>query len=170
MKTKFPVPVLIIIGIISAATLFYAYQVNFPHYSDSKMEENFLKNEADFNQLVEMFNADSDVDMIIGGAAYAFEKTDRTVSKERLEQYKALLNKTKVNYGIRRNQYTDPQKIILVSTSSSSEPDEYYQSHTTSKGFIYSPTEPSDADGRSKYKKIKENWYLYYYEGTSKPE
>ncbi|HYP51790.1 MAG TPA: hypothetical protein VEQ34_12685, partial [Pyrinomonadaceae bacterium] len=147
-----------------------AYNVNFPHYSDGKMEAHFLSNEADFNRLVEMFKEDAEVDMIIGDEAYALKETGKTVSRERLEQYKTLFDKTKVNHGIRRNQYTDPQEIILVSTYYSSETDGNGQYQMSSKGFIYSPTEPAETDGSSKYKKIKENWYLYYFEGTGKLE
>lgn len=176
MKTKFPVPVLVIIGIIATATLLYAYNVNFPHYSDSKMETHFLSNEADFNRLVEMFAEDSDVDMIINNEVYAFEKTGEAMSKERLQEYQTLFDKTKVNYGIRRIGAGDVRQILLISTQNSDSPNEYYQSRTTAKGFVYSPKEPSPiveslagVQDRA-HKKIKGNWYLYYTEGFSKPE
>ena len=170
MKTKFPVPVLVIIGIISAATLLYAYNVHFPHYSDSKMEAHFLDNEADFSRLVEMFDEDSEVDMIIDGKVYASEKTVEAMSEERFEQYKTLLDKTEVGHGIKRIRDGKAQEIIFISTSYSSEPDEYNRYHTSSKGFSYSPAKPLENDGHVKFKKIKENWYLYYIEGISKLE
>lgn len=170
MKTTIPVPVLAIIGIISAATILYAYNVNFPHYSDSKMETHFLNNEAEFNRLAEMFAEDSEVEMIIGDKVHAFEKTGEPISEERLEQYKTLLDKTKANYGIRRIRDGKAEKIILVSTAYSSEQDENNQYHTSGKGFVHSPAESLETDSRIKFKKIKENWYLYYSEGITKLE
>jgi|GEM_PF-2644682 len=173
MKTKFPVAVIVVIVIVGILTSLYAYSVYFPHSSDRKMEGRFLNNEADFNRMVEMFGEDAEIDMIIDGKVYA---SGNAITEERLAEYKTLLDKTKVAHGIRRIRNAQEWKIILLSTSASDVPDEYYQSHTTAKGYVYSRIEPTplvdslDNANKTSYKKIKENWYLYYTEGTSKPE
>lgn len=165
MKTK----ILAIVGIL----LFIVGYILFPHKSDNKMEQHFLSNEEDFNTLVKMFGEDSKIDIITGSKISPFEAS-KTISDERLREYKRLLDKTKISYGIRRIR--DKQKIVFITTSDSSEPDEYSEQHTTSKGYVYSPTEPSpvveslENINKTSYKKLKENWYLYYAEGNSKPE
>ena len=167
MKTK----ILIIVGIL----FFIVGYFSFPHKSDRKMEQHFLDNEKDFNTLAKMFGEDSKIDVIAGGKISPFEAGE-TISNERVEEYKRLLGKIKGNNWISRSGNSNTRKIIFISTSESSEPDEYNERHTTSKGYVYSLAEPSpiveslENVDKTSYKKIKENWYLYYAEGNSKPE
>lgn len=184
MKPKFPVPVIVVIAIIGVLISAYGYSEYFPHYSDKKMVGHFLNNEADFNKLAEMFGADTQIRLIIDSNSpdnvsptdtYAYPPLTREqlLSGERFEEYLRLLRKLNSGQAIIRSKEAD---LITLTYTFRSERDPDGQYSWTEKGYAYSPQPISRSLresldwGKTGYKRINDNWYLYHEEGIAKPE
>jgi hypothetical protein len=185
MKTKFPIQVIVIIAIIGILISVYGYGELFPHYSDKKMERHFRDNEADFNRLAKMFGEDAQVRLIIDSDSptnvlptdYHVDPPltrEQLLPAERYDEYLRLMRKLNFGRAIVRNEAAG--LITVTYTLSTSDRDADGQSDYTEKGYVYSrqPVSYSLREsldrGETGYKRINDNWSLYYEEGIAKPE
>lgn len=150
-------------SILIFTTLFVACILNYP--SDEVLEQRFHSNKAEFDKLIAML--DEDKDIVTLGLNYVFYKgeSSREVSEERLNEYRKLFKKLKLNAGIYRDNESSVRLIIFKKGWLTN----------SEKSYLYSSIEPStlvnslddviknDAGNhRSVHKKIQDNWYLYY--------
>lgn len=143
------------------------------HPSDSDLEENFYRHEADFNRLIEMSNEDARVLRISPDFTHISRgdglgpDSDVGFTKERWQEYRRLFSKLGLDGGLTRSEH--PHVIVILWASGSG-----IVGHGSAKGYAYSTKEPSplvDSAGRFPvppgngghvYKRIKQNWYIYY--------
>ncbi|MDQ4122113.1 MAG: hypothetical protein M3209_11795 [Acidobacteriota bacterium] len=148
------------------------------HTADAELEKNFYKHEAEFNLLAQMAIQDADMIRIAPNFTWHKDNANGEVSKaeygfsdERWNEYKQLFTKLGKNDGILNYQ---PDRILVIASSRG------LVTGGSSKGYAYSPKEPSpivssldnftfkDYDYDSSktyhfaYKQLKDNWYLYY--------
>lgn len=162
-------------------------QASFYLPADEEMKNKFLKNEVEFNKLVGMFSEE--------GPSVTFiskEKNkpwfQKNIADERWNEYQRLFDQIRVPYGIRGFETFDNQKPItfFISCEDLSAQEfkhQYDEFFTGDKGYAYSKEELqplvnsldtiSDKQlekSRYFFKKIKDDWYLYYSIGIRKPE
>ena len=147
------------------------------HSSDAALIRNFELNEQDFDKLIEMARVDSHVVRI----AYDFTWLDNNyhwprpdseigLTKERWDNYKRIFSKLGLKEGL---SWSSDGSIVLIASTRGMSTD------GSAKGYAFStkPLVPTlDSldnvgseirNGRLKpgvpvYRKIKENWYVYY--------
>ncbi len=157
---------------------FFPYQ---PLTPDEKLMENFFHHRAEFEEIVQMMNEDSNVRTVykehvsLEGNPVWRHDTQPGFSTERWNEYKRLFSQL----GPLVHRISKEGDIVVVASASVavSEIDEY-ESVVKSKGYAYSLKEPSPLVesldnpqlSNTCYKKLDTNWYLYYDEGISKPE
>jgi hypothetical protein len=136
------------------------------HPSDQAMEAQLHTREADFAKLVKAFNEDGHVNSIGFGYMFMEGDTKAVLSEARLSEYRKLLKElglSRIGRGGGGIHLSVSTKDLLVA-----------RSH---KDFYYAKFEPSPlvdsidsisragGDRRDQapvFKKVKENWYLYY--------
>jgi hypothetical protein len=134
--------------------------------SDKSLEERFLRNQADFEKIISMLNEDSDVMMITDKNVFLNERSQRRLATERLDEYRRLIKRLKLEGGIQR--YSSECALLIVSTTS-------VISSYSGKCYAYSVKEPSPlvesldevikntpGDQRLIYRRLSGNWYLCY--------
>jgi hypothetical protein len=163
----------VFIAMISSALDF---NTNIPFPSDAELIKNFQDNEADFERVNQMTKEDSkfvrianDFNWTKDSAAYPRPKSEKDLSEERWNEYRKLFKKLKLDNGIN----IQPNSIWFTSASSG------MVTGGSEKGYIYLMKEPSpivdsldnpnfnlpELQGRKAkilYRKLKNNWYLYY--------
>jgi hypothetical protein len=148
------------------------------HPADAKLIEAFQKNEAVFNELVQMSNGDSNVIRI----AHDFTRLETNwawprpnsllgFSNERWDQYRALFKKANLSSGLERTTNATSTAIFFFASSKG------MTFRGSSKGYAYSQEalspllesldqHPFDPQNPQKhgvaFKRIKEHWYLFY--------
>jgi hypothetical protein len=163
-------------------------QASFYLPSDAEMERNFLKNEVAFNRLVEMIGVEDSSVSFVSKQKKKSSWVDEKIADERWMEYQQLFEQTGARFGIHRFDNFDGQKPITFFISSRDlsgqwNKNQYDEFFTGDKGYAYSKDELkpqvdsldyiSDAQIKKNqflFKKIKENWYIYYTLGVSKPE
>ena len=136
------------------------------HPADHVMEEKFQSNREDFNRLAMMLGEDSDIDRLSQKSVTLEENSKRSLTEERLRDYRGLF----VKLGLTGGMYRDRGDAIRLIAS---------PKHTllmdSEKSYVYSATPPSPVvqsldkvigsdrgDQLPIYKQIADNWYLYY--------
>jgi hypothetical protein len=154
------------------------FNSNSKHPSDDKLMLRFQKNESSFNKLVAMSTTDSKViriafDFTWLESSWAWPRPDSELgfSKERWDEYRDLFRKLGLKDGISRQNNSNGPVIFFTASSKG------MTFRGSSKGFAYSvnalsPTFDSldqidvlkqkNQEHGDSYKKIKDNWYLYY--------
>jgi hypothetical protein len=154
------------------------FNPNGKHPTDAKLTHLFQKNEEAFNKLVEMSNTDSNVIRI----AYDFTRLETNwdwprpekqlgFSRERWSEYRTKFRKLSLESGLSRESNSNRTVILFTSSSKG------MTFRGSSKGFAYSeqalspifksldqeesPNLQNEKHGIA-YRKIKENWYLYF--------
>jgi hypothetical protein len=169
-----------------------------PHASDSVLTRNFYDREVDFNLLVKMANEDSKVH-IIGSSfvdldnkddwppsiylheneAWPRSEAELGFTKQRWDEYRSLFKRLNLESGMHR-KHDMPDAIFFTASIDFSEIDEAETAVTekgyvySSKGIYYSLTGSLDGIEINRpaifFKKLNDNWYLYYEWSVSKPE
>ncbi len=138
--------------------------------SDVSMEKRFAGHESDFEQLLEMSKADSQVPRIPAETQnHGAGPSEKVLTEQRWQTYKSLFQKTGLSGGIDRSPDYPAATFFIASYSG-----------IGIKGYVYSdvPLSPlvASLDGKLSpevgptkhglfaFKHIKANWYLYYYE------
>jgi len=150
-------------SILIFCVLFTACIFNYP--SDGILEQRFHSNKAEFDKLITMLKEDRDI--VTLGFNYVFYKDEssRELSEERLNEYRKLFKELNLNSGIYRDNESSVRLIIF----------EKGWLTNSEKSYLYSSIKPSEivnsldeiikndaGNHRAAYKKIQDNWYLYY--------
>lgn len=138
--------------------------------TDALLEETFRLNEDDFNKLAKMANEDEHVQTIgfdvthLKSNVRGEDKSQQDLSKERWDEYRRLFKKLGLMF-LDRTQGLGIEFILAVAA-------EKEIGRHIGKGYAYSVQEPSPIvdsldgispeDQKPVFKKIKDNWYLYY--------
>jgi hypothetical protein len=169
-----------------------------PHASDSVLIKNFYDHETDFNLLVKMANEDSKIH-IIGSSfvgldnrndwppsiylheneAWPRSEAELGFTQQRWAEYRRLFTKLNLESGMER-KHDMPDAIFFTASIDFSEIDEA-ETAVTEKGYVYSPkgiyySLTGSLDGIQInrpaifFKKLNDNWHLYYEWSVSKPE
>jgi hypothetical protein len=140
------------------------------HPSDASMEERFATHESDFDQLLAMSTADSQVARIKAETRdQGPGRPGKVLTEQRWQTYRSLFQKTGLHGGIDRSPDYPAATFFIAGYSG-----------IGIKGYVYSevPLSPlvASLDGKLPrevgptehglfaFKHIKANWYLYYYE------
>lgn len=136
------------------------------HPSDQVLEQRLQSHRADFDKLVNMLDEDSDIVRLDNKYVFLNGSSDRTVPKERLDEYRSLFTKLGLEGGIHRDK---PEAIRLIASTKGM----FFP--TSEKSYVHSTTEftqlvdslddivERNRGGQSPvYKKVFGNWYLYY--------
>lgn len=141
--------------------------------SDTALEENFFRNESDFNKLAQMSNQDWHVVRITSGFTWldtdaSWPRADIGFSTQRWDEYRKLFRKLGIEAGISRRKDHPSSIFVIVSGSG--------VLGGTDKGYVYSPRPlspvlqslnkmPSTLYDAHHYaiafKPIAKDWYLY---------
>lgn len=136
------------------------------HPSDRVLENRFQSQEAKFSRLAEMLNEDRDIARLCDDCIFLSGSSNRSISNERLSEYRRLFKELELESGIHRdNAYS----VRLIASSKG------LFIPTSEKSYVYSKVEPSllvnslddvtardGGDQEPVYRKLKDNWYLYY--------
>lgn len=150
--------------------------------SDSAMEEKFHSQEADFKRLVTMIREDARIESVEEKGAYRLtgsgkEPSQKTpgpeITQERLDEYSRLLRQTGV-----KNIFRTDNKVVFIVWSDG---DSFYERNIDpgtfqSKDYVYTEELPAPLinalddpgklpkgkNGNAGYKKITDNWFLYF--------
>jgi hypothetical protein len=178
MKTKLILLILSLLIVIGGIIIALK-----PHNSDLMMTVLFYKDKNKLNELVEMFNKDTQIGGIIGNyvspsdfSIYPQPKKEALISDSRHNAYLDLLKEIGFFATIQRD-HNNKELIRIQATYYSEEPDGDGAYSTSSKGYAYCPTEPSpivssfsDDKMEYSYKHLSGNWYIFYETGYGKPE
>jgi len=153
------------------------------HPSDGALVEYFQEHQPDFDKLVGMANEDSGVRaiypslVVLKGYKIWPNDTAEGFTQQRWGEYQSLFANLEA-YDI--GGFSKDSNIIHITASRGVSDLDDYESIVITKGYAYSPEEPSplveSLDGMgfdsrgTYYKKIGERWYLYHDWGISKPE
>ena len=145
-----------------------------PHISDESLIKNFQENEGDFNLLIQMAKQDSNMIRIANDFTWTKDnvsfprlESELGITNEHWEEYKKIFIKTKLKNGILNYQ---PDKVFLAASSQG------MLTGGSSKGYAYLKEKPeilvnslddykfekSEENEITAYRKIADNWYLYY--------
>jgi hypothetical protein len=140
------------------------------HPSDASMEKRFVTHESEFEQLLEMSKADSQVARISPETRdQGPGRPGKVLTEQRWQAYRSLFQKTGLSGGIDRSPVYPAATFFVASYSG-----------IGIKGYVYSDVSLSplvaSLDGKLPrevgptkhglfaFKPIKANWYLYYFE------
>jgi hypothetical protein len=137
--------------------------------SDASMEKRFSTHESDFEQLLAMSTADSQVARIKVETRDQGPGREKVLTEQRWQAYRSLFRNTELSGGIDRTPLYPSATFFVASYSG-----------IGVKGYVYSdvPLSPmvasldgklppevgSTGHGIFAFKHIKANWYLYYFE------
>src|SRR5207248_7491503 len=143
------------------------------HPSDKALEAIFKEHEADFKQLIAMSNVDAkvvrvapDFTWLDNNPRWPRPESEIGFSMERWDQYRELFKRLDLRKGLSR--YPDGNTIEFIASTQG------LLTGGSSKGYIYSTKnltplydsldQPApSSQGKYVYKRLKTNWYLYYY-------
>jgi hypothetical protein len=178
MRTKLTLLILSLLIVIGGIVIALK-----PHNSDLVMTLLFYKDKNELNELVEMFNKDTQIGSITGNyvslsdfSIYPQPTKENLISDSRHKAYLDLLKEIGFSADIERD-FNNKKLIRIKAEYYSEEPDGDGAYFTSSKGYAYCPTEPSpivswfsnDSSDYS-YKHLSGNWYIFYEIGYGKPE
>ncbi|MEJ7577790.1 MAG: hypothetical protein WKF74_12400 [Pyrinomonadaceae bacterium] len=136
------------------------------HPSDQVLEQRLRSREAEFERIVAMLGEDSDVVRLSNDFVFMSEGSRRSLSEERLSEYRRLFRELGIEAGMHRDG-ANTMRLIASSRG--------LLMVGSEKSYVYSSAEPSplveslDAvirkDGGDQapvYKRVSGNWYLYY--------
>ena len=137
----------------------------FSHPSDQILEQRLRSHESEFNRLVVMLFEDSDIVRLSNENVFLSEG-NRHISDERLREYRHLFDELNLEKGIHR----DGVNIVRLIASSKG----LFLAYSE-KSYVYSKSELNPivnsldeiisrdrGDQSTVYRKLKDNWYLYY--------
>lgn len=156
-----------------------------PLTSDKKLIEGFQNHKENFEKIAQMAKEDSEVMYIykelVMLKGYNPWKGDQQkgFSNSRWNEYKKLFEE--LGSPLIHSVSKEENGLIQISSASIAvSPINSYESIVISKGYAYSLKEPSPLvdsldnlgfeNQKTCYKKIEENWYLFFDSGVSKPE
>lgn len=138
----------------------------FKHPSDTDMKQKFLSNKEDFFKLVKMLEEDKKIVRLDYEDVFYSDNSRGKISEEKLNEYRSLLRKLKLEAGIHRDNISSVRLIASTNRLSLS---------NSEKSFLYSIDDVSPivesldqeiandyGDHPPAYKKIDNNWYLVY--------
>ena len=162
---------------LSIAIVACNFGFNSSHLNDANLIRNFEQHEQEFNRLIQMAKEDSHVVRI----AYDFTWLDTNyhwprpdseigITKDRWDQYRQMFLRLGLKEGL---SWTSDGSLILITSAKG------LMTDGSAKGYIFStkPLSPTFDSldhmgeeiksgkiqpGLPVYRKIKENWYLYY--------
>jgi hypothetical protein len=172
---------LIFVGMLFMTMSAYSqllFNYNDKHPTDTKLLEIFNKNENSFDKLIEMSNTDSNVIRI----AYDFTRLETNwdwprpdsqlgFTRERWDEYRSLFRKLELKSGLYRDNNSNAPIVLLTASSIG------MTFRGSSKGFAYSKQalspvlesldqkeslSPQNKEHGTVFRKIKEDWYLYF--------
>lgn len=124
------------------------------HLEDEVLIEKFEKNRESFDKLVVMFHEDKNMSVIDD----TWMRPKNGISQKRWAEYKKLVQKLELDFGIRRCNGEDC--IEFISTSQG------LPSAGTAKGYVYKPQNTESIDRHTAngimYKKINKDWYIFF--------
>lgn len=136
-----------------------------PHPTDSELEQTLKSNQSDFDILIRMLMEDEDIVRLDDKFIFLKEGSTRNVPEQRLEAYRTLFAKLKLERGFQRDK-DNALRFIASSGGIFS---------ISEKSYMYSPTpltplvdsldhviESDHGDQTPVYKKLSGSWYLYY--------
>jgi len=145
------------------------------HLSDAEMEGVFRQHEEDFGRLVGMSRMDAKVIRIAptftwldDNARWPRPESELGFSRERWDEYRRLFDELGLKEGLAKDVEGDAVYLIAYSQG--------LGTGGSGKGYVYSPKElsplydsldnipPASSGGKHVYKKLKESWYLFYYD------
>jgi hypothetical protein len=136
------------------------------HQSDQAMENHLLSRGAEFNRLISMFGEDGHVNSI--GFSYVFMENDTAgkPDESRLKEYRELFKKlglTRIGRSRGGIDLSASTKDVLIARSHKN----FYYTSYEPLPLVESVDQISQAGGDRRdqapvFKKIKDNWYLYY--------
>lgn len=162
-------------------------QASFYLPSDENMQNDFLKNEFEFNKLTKMFIEENSSITFIAKQKNKFYFQEK-ISNERWSEYQRIFEKANIRYGINRYENFGGQNPVIFPIDwedfgGQTFKDQYDEFFTGEKGYAYSTKkltplvdsldEISDEQLNGKgplFKQINDNWYIYYKIGVRKPE
>lgn len=140
------------------------YRVDHP--LDQVMEEKLKLQQADFDKLINMLKEDSDVVRLGSSFAFFDKSSNRSLSNERMDEYRRLFDKLNLQNGVHRDR---KDAIRLIAS--------FHDGllMKSEKSYVYSTADPSPqvssldnvtktdrGDHAPVFKKVSNNWYLYY--------
>lgn len=171
MKIK---PLIILIFTFIVGISIYYFVTPF-HPSDQSMKTFFLENKDDFEKLRMMFEEEGRTCSTI----YYSKKIKNyncQISESRQIEYEKLFQKLGVQFSIHRD-YSNYDSLTLTTSDVDEESiSSEYERVSSRKGYVYSPKEPSPIKesleklNSKGYKKLEDNWYLFFEYQLSKPE
>lgn len=161
----------VVVVVFCAVTYLSFSSIDAPHPSDQELEANFFKNEADFDALVRMAQADPkvvrlapDFNWLDHTAAWPRPESEWGLSNERWDEYRKLFRKLGLPTGISNLQ---PDGVMLFASSRG------LVTGGSTKGYAYFLEDPphivdsleraSFKDSRIAYKRLRGHWYLFYW-------
>jgi hypothetical protein len=140
------------------------------HPSDTSMEKRFATHESDFNQLLAMSQADSQVARIPAQTQnHGARPLEKVLMEQRWQDYRSLFQKTGLSGGIDRSPDYPAATFFIASHSRIGikgyvHADVPLSPQVTSLDGTLPPEVGPTKHGLFAFKHIKANWYLYYYE------
>ena len=138
--------------------------------SDASMERRFATHESDFEQLLEMSKADSQVTRIKAETRdQGPGRPEKVLTEQRWQAYRSLFQKTGLSGGIDRSP-DYPAATFFIASYSGIGIKGYVHSDIPLSPLVASldgklpPEVGSTGHGIFAFKHLKANWYLYYYE------
>lgn len=122
------------------------------HLDDAVLIKNLEVNINSYNKLITMFHEDKNMSIIDD----TWMNPENGISNQRWEEYKKLLTKLDLDGGVRS---CGGECIEFISTSQG------LLDAGSTKGYRYRPQNPmsfKSEDTVIDYKKINENWYIFY--------
>ncbi|HLL60566.1 MAG TPA: hypothetical protein VK338_02525 [Candidatus Nitrosocosmicus sp.] len=141
------------------------------HPSDKQLIKRFYSNEKDFARLVTMSDEEKKVIRISTKFTrleenWNWPREDIGFSQNRWNLYRALFKKLKINGGIKRENHDHDTVIYFIASSRG------LAVSGSTKGYAYSKKNLTPlfssldnikfSESGIAYKKLKDNWYLYY--------
>jgi hypothetical protein len=156
------------------------YEAVGPHPSDREMLNNFQKHKTEFDQLLQMFIADQQLESVAHQWTSPTDLQLAGITPQRLEEYNALIWKINLRIDFCRLAIRPCMSLWKVYGQTGLDAVEFSFSSRglavsgSVKGYIYTFKSPSPiVDNLDKYtsesgkftvyRHIEENWYLYYY-------
>jgi len=173
--------ILLFIGIAAGWVFFFPPN---PLASDRKLIDHFESNRERFEKLVGLMRADAELTsldketVVLNGRYLKPDEVAGDLWPVRLNQYQALMDKIDVWHLDRPS--TGGGAIDFSTHSIDVSELDNGEAIVISKGYVYSPSQPSPLvdslddknfeTGGNCYRRIDGNWYLRFYWGVSKPE
>ncbi|MEJ7847472.1 MAG: hypothetical protein WKF92_05220 [Pyrinomonadaceae bacterium] len=150
--------------IASLTLLIFSINCHIGLPSEAKLTKKFLENKADFYGLATMLNEDDNIVRLSDDYVFYTGPDERTISEERVGEYRQILHKLGIENGIHRD---NPRSVRLIASSQG------IPIATYSKSYLYSTENPeslvesidkfvSHRKQSPVYKKLEDNWYLEY--------